>query len=573
MEISILLIPLLFGLVSDSSWQTAFCDIGLVGSLDILHCDRLQDKLMFEQGTGITIEFNNVTDTAKFSSTSGNSPNELYCTIGKWFNAYNGTTNDYNCETVPTGSVYENNTASNVGVGFGLFKQKTGVDLEFLNIFCAGDLLCSSNSTDFRISASIPTGVVYENNTMSSPTLANTLVLTKTGVDLPIKGIACSGSAVCLSNTTDVTITVSAGSGEANTQSSPTLANTLVLTKSGVDLPIKGIGCNGGITCTTNTTDVTVTLTNADKTDITVSSSGATFTIDNDVVTYAKMQNVASDDRFLGRISGASGDTEELTGTQATTLLDLFTAGLKGLVPSGGSSTTYLRGDATWQTISSGSGIPLPPKKWGELIPRSASQNVIGLVSGCSILATASYVYDTTDNSNAILSTTAVTDGINGGIHCSGTNFNNFRGDQNAYMYSKVEWNKITTNRVYVGFVNSATHLPNNAETILDNLSGVGLCVRTTDTLLQWCRNDGDATTDYVSTGVTETAGTVYRIIISTVDSGVTWCGSINESQTCWTTEIPASTTRMYADSTGETDGGGSAILWTQYIWYLQSDK
>lgn len=53
--------------------------------------------------------------------------------------------------------------------------------------------------------------------------------------------------------------------------------------------------------------------------------------IANDAVTYAKMQNVAANNRFLGRVSGAGGDVEELTGTQGTTLLDTATTALKGL--------------------------------------------------------------------------------------------------------------------------------------------------------------------------------------------------------------------------------------------------
>lgn len=88
---------------------------------------------------------------------------------------------------------------------------------------------------------------------------------------------------------------------------------------------------------------------NADKGDISTTSSGATWTIDNDVVTYAKMQNVSATNRFLGRITAGAGDTEELTGTQATTLLDNFTSALKGLAPaSGGGTDNYLRADGTW---------------------------------------------------------------------------------------------------------------------------------------------------------------------------------------------------------------------------------
>lgn len=97
-------------------------------------------------------------------------------------------------------------------------------------------------------------------------------------------------------------------------------------------------------------------VSDGDKGDITVSASGATWTVDNDVVTYAKMQNVSATSRFLGRITAAAGDIEELTGTQATTLLDNFTSGLKGLTPlSGGGTSNFLRADGTWATPPSGS--------------------------------------------------------------------------------------------------------------------------------------------------------------------------------------------------------------------------
>ncbi len=72
------------------------------------------------------------------------------------------------------------------------------------------------------------------------------------------------------------------------------------------------------------------------------------LTISNNAVTFAKMQDINTAS-FIGRITAASGDPENLTGTQATTLLDLFTDALQGVVPlSGGGTDNFLRADGTW---------------------------------------------------------------------------------------------------------------------------------------------------------------------------------------------------------------------------------
>jgi len=60
-----------------------------------------------------------------------------------------------------------------------------------------------------------------------------------------------------------------------------------------------------------------------DKGDITVSNSGATFTIDNDAVTYAKIQNVSATNRILGRDSSGAGAIEEITPANLRTMINV----------------------------------------------------------------------------------------------------------------------------------------------------------------------------------------------------------------------------------------------------------
>ncbi|NHB76094.1 DUF2793 domain-containing protein [Rhodobacter calidifons] len=89
--------------------------------------------------------------------------------------------------------------------------------------------------------------------------------------------------------------------------------------------------------------------------DVTSTGDGAT-TIANDVVTNAKLADMASG-TLKGRSSAGSGDPEDLTGTQATALLDTFTSGAKGLAPaSGGGTTNFLRADGTWAAPPGGGG-------------------------------------------------------------------------------------------------------------------------------------------------------------------------------------------------------------------------
>jgi hypothetical protein len=82
--------------------------------------------------------------------------------------------------------------------------------------------------------------------------------------------------------------------------------------------------------------------------DVTAVADGNATTIAINVVDNTKLADMATA-RFKGRITAATGDPEDLTGTQATSLLDVFTTSLKGVVPgSGGGTANFLRADGTW---------------------------------------------------------------------------------------------------------------------------------------------------------------------------------------------------------------------------------
>jgi hypothetical protein len=105
--------------------------------------------------------------------------------------------------------------------------------------------------------------------------------------------------------------------------------------------------------------DVTIdaaggSVSDGDKGDITVSASGATWTIDSDAVTFAKIQNI-TDSRLLGRSAGSDGDCQEITiGANLTLSAGTLSATGGGGVSDGDKGDITVAVSGTEWTINAG---------------------------------------------------------------------------------------------------------------------------------------------------------------------------------------------------------------------------
>ena len=133
-------------------------------------------------------------------------------------------------------------------------------------------------------------------------------------------------------------------------------------------------------------------IADGDKGDVTVSGSGAVWTLDAGVVGNAKLASVAPA-TFKGRVTAGSGAPEDLTAAQATALLDPVTSGAKGLAPaSGGGTANFLRADGTWAAPPA----PSAPA-WGSVTGTLASQvDLAAALAGKASSAHAHLIADTT---------------------------------------------------------------------------------------------------------------------------------------------------------------------------------
>jgi hypothetical protein len=128
-----------------------------------------------------------------------------------------------------------------------------------------------------------------------------------------------------------------------NSQLPATLQNKTIDTSNDISTTTSKLKVSGGTNGQVLTTDGSGNLSwltaqpnipDGDKGDITVGSSGTTWTIDNDAVTYAKIQNVSAASKLLGRGDSGSGDVQEITLGTGLTMTGTTLAASGGDIPT-----------------------------------------------------------------------------------------------------------------------------------------------------------------------------------------------------------------------------------------------
>jgi hypothetical protein len=150
------------------------------------------------------------------------------------------------------------------------------------------------------------------------------------------------------------------------------------------------VDAKGRVTAAANGGGVGVT--DGDKGDITVSSSGTVYTIDADVVTFAKMQNIATDS-LIGRDTASSGDPENIL-LNATLSMDgsgnLQRAALTGDItaPAGSNATTLATVNANVGSFGSATAAPAITVNAKGLVTAASTNTITPAVGSITGLGT-----------------------------------------------------------------------------------------------------------------------------------------------------------------------------------------
>ena len=210
-------------------------------------------------------------------------------------------------------------------------------------------------------------------------------------------GLSFTGSTLNASTTggTVTNASVVSANGFAGTVSNATTTPAITLSTSVTGI-LKGDGTSMSAavagdfpTLNQNTTGNAATVTTNANLTGPVTSVGNATTISANAITNAMLAQIPTQ-TFKGRTSAATGNVEDLTATQATAMLNTFTASAQGVVPaSGGGTATFLRADGTFASANYRNLVTLG----SDVINSNATANTLADVTGLSFTVVAGTTY------------------------------------------------------------------------------------------------------------------------------------------------------------------------------------
>jgi hypothetical protein len=202
------------------------------------------------------------------------------------------------------------NVSATVGTLY--IEIQNGFELEELhNVSAASpsnnDGIFFNSSTSLWEKKSISTVLGYSPGTVTQVNAS-----AGTGISISGSPITTSGTITVTNTAPDQVVSLSSGTGISTSGTYP----SFTITNSAPDQTVSLTG-SGTVSISGTYPNFTITgsssgISDGDKGDITVSSSGSVWTIDNQAVTYAKIQNV-TDNKLLGRSAGSAGSVQEIT--------------------------------------------------------------------------------------------------------------------------------------------------------------------------------------------------------------------------------------------------------------------
>jgi hypothetical protein len=171
---------------------------------------------------------------------------------------FNSSTGQWEANVAPGSGGGESNVGANVGTGIGLFRDKVSTTLNFRSLIAGTNITLVNNGDDITINSTGGSGGSGEVNTASNVGGGQGIFRQKTGVDLELKSLLSSGS-ISLNSTTDA-ITISS-SAEANTASNVGTGTAIFKQKSGINLEFKSLVAGTNITLVNNGDDITINST------------------------------------------------------------------------------------------------------------------------------------------------------------------------------------------------------------------------------------------------------------------------------------------------------------------------